>query len=359
MAIRLSLNKKKKTFKHNRLIPLRKNRNTNQIITIKLVTLRNEIIKVLNNPSKLSCGCAVLRNASIQIPFNEERRENINSLIEHIKQESMILPTDRFDKHLHKIPIISAISGFGKTRLLHQLNVIVPTLTTDDVIYKSLYLTYNQGTEESEWEKLSSSTDTVSLFAWRVLYYYFSPTGLDWSDLVDRLTINRGRVSGSRRVLELSLKKALSVIADDMAHLSSLDSFVRKVLVLSIDEYQLISGGSDEVYSRLKSIVNALINRMVVSDRLILVPIFAGLSSTPLQMAATERSIGLHYIKMKAFSYEAAVALVRHYLGDDSIMTVPAVQRVVLFLSAVPGYLVDLIDYYKQGNSWLQSFDKV
>ena len=164
---------------------------------------------------------------------------------------------------------------------------------------------------------------------------------------------------GGRRVLELSLKKALSVIADDMAHLSSLDSSVRIVLVLCIDEYQLISGGSDETCMRLKSIVTALVNRMMASDRLILVPIFAGLSSTPLQMAATERSIGLYYIHMKAFSYEAAALLVRHYSGDDSIMTVHAVQRVVFFLSAVPGYLVDLIDYYKQGNSWLQSFDKV
>ena len=131
------------------------------------------------------------------------------------------------------------------------------------------------------------------------------------------------------------------------------------MLVLCIDEYQLISGGSDDACVRLKSIVTALVNRMMVSDRLILVPIFAGLSSTPLQMAAMERSIGLHYIHMNAFSYEAAASLVRHYSGDDSITSDPAVQRIVFFLSAVPGYLVDLIDYYKQGNNWSQRFDKV
>ena len=52
---------------------------------------------------------------------------------------------------------------------------------------------------------------------------------------------------GGRRVLELSLKKALSVIADDISHHSSLGTSARIVLVLSIDEYQLISGGSDDI----------------------------------------------------------------------------------------------------------------
>ena len=133
------MHKNKKKIKHNRLIPLRKNTNqTNQYITTKLETLQNKRVKLLNNPSKINRGCPILRNSSIQIPFNEERRENIDSLIEHIKRESMILPTDRYDKNSHKIPIISAISGFGKSCLLHELTAIVPTLTMKDVIYKSI-----------------------------------------------------------------------------------------------------------------------------------------------------------------------------------------------------------------------------
>ena len=65
--------------------------------------------------------------------------------------------------------------------------------------------------------------------------------------------------------------------------------------------------------------------------------------------------MGLNYIKLKPFSYDAAAALVRRYSGDERIMLNPQVQSIVFQLATVPGYLVAIVDSFRITENWARS----
>ena len=262
--------------------------------------IKNKAISLLLNTSNNNNnrrGRDILEKDSISIPFNTERHDAVNSLLEHVRSQASIPAESRFDKESHSIALISAISGSGKTRTLHEFCQQVPTLSTPSILYKSLYITYNQGTEEAEWEM--ASKDTQSLFAWRVLYYYYAPQHITWREFALTLRTDKGSNWGSKgcnAVASLTLSEAITLIADDIrqqshhsSHPSTTSSYTDPsvVLVLCIDEYQLISmpvsdeegkgkGKGAGENMRLTSIVRALAAEMKALGRDIIVPVFTG-----------------------------------------------------------------------------------
>ena len=224
-------------------------------------------ILYLQDTSDSNCrGRAILRRDSLAIPFME-RHDAVNSLLEHVKREANIPAESRYDKEAHKIAIIPALSKFGKTRTLYEFTEQVPSLSTSDKVFKSLFITYNQGSEEADWE---STSDTESLLAWRMLYFYFGPKHILWRDFASTL-----KVSGDI-VAPLTLQEAFALITTDIRKLSPSSAALPVVLVLCIDEYQRISE-YDASYRRLRQLSRALVARMVAPGDDIIVPVFAGL----------------------------------------------------------------------------------
>ena len=225
-------------------------------------------ISYLQDTSDSNCrGRAILRRAGVAIPFNVERDDAVNSLLEHVEREANIPAESRYDKEAHEIVIIPALSKFGKTRTLYEFTERLPSLSTSGKVFKSLYITHNQGSEEADWERAS---DTESLLAWRMLYFYFGPKHILWRDFASTLKV-QGDV-----VAPLTLQEAFALITTDIRELSPSSAALPLVLVLCIDEYQRISD-YDASYRRLKELIGALAARMVAPGNDIIVLVFAGL----------------------------------------------------------------------------------
>ena len=224
-------------------------------------------ISYLQDTSDSNCrGRAILRRDSLAIPFIE-RHDAVDSLLEHVEREASIPAESRYYKEAHEIAIIPALSKFGKTRTLYEFTERLPSLSTSDKVFKSLFITYNQGSEEADWERAS---DTESLLAWRMLYFYFGPKNLLWRDFASTL-----KVPGDV-VATLTLQEAFALITTDIRELSPSSAALPVVLVLCIDEYQRISE-YDASYRRLKELIRALVARMAAPGNDIIVPVFSGL----------------------------------------------------------------------------------
>ena len=224
-------------------------------------------ISYLQDTSGSSCrGCPLLERDSLAIPFME-RHDAVDSLLEHVEREANIPAESRYDKEAHEIAIIPALSKFGKTRTLYEFTERLPSLSTSSKVFKSLFITHNQGSEEADWERAS---DTESLLAWRMLYFYFAPKHLLWRDFASTL-----KVSGDV-VASLTLQEAFTLITTDIRKLSRSSAAIPVVLVLCIDEYQRISE-DDASYRRLRQLIRALAARMAAPGNDIIVPVFAGL----------------------------------------------------------------------------------
>ena len=310
---------------------------------------KSKIITYLQNSKepRFSRTNRVIAPDSLAIPFAPSRLITIKHLNDYILREANIPYLDRGAKSVHSIGLLATLSKFGKTRTLFELKDRLPMNDSSTRVFKVLYMTYNQGYEESCTER--GYKDVESLFAWRLLYFYFSPSIL-WYEYIHLIT------DDSNGVIWLSVEQAVSIITNDIRRVDGLPESTCVVLVLGIDEYQLISD-NDKQCLRLTEIVRALFGAMCTMDGLkaIVVPVFTGLFSLPLLSVIDHCTYAPTVIPMSPFSYEDATALVRHCLGDSKVMSDPAVQHYVHLFGAIPGLLVQLIHRYKQTSSWSES----
>jgi hypothetical protein len=186
-----------------------------------------------------------------------------------------------------------------------------------------------------------------------MLHFYFAPD-LSWPLYVDKIKCQ------DNAVVAMNLKSAFSLIIEDIRRTDSLGSTTEVVLTLCIDEYQRIPVNPSCV--RLQTIVEAL-SAVMTADHShsggIIVPVFAGLYLQPLLDAAQASAVKLRPVTLEPFDYDAASALARHFSGDESILGNPEARRIVFQLSAVPGYLVDVINYHEENSDWQESFKLV
>ncbi len=104
------------------------------------------------------------------LSINYQRRRSAEKSIEdYILSEELIPQTKRLDKTHHTLGLISALSGFGKTRLLLEL----PSLHAEKHSHwRFIYMTYNSITIE-QGSELRYPSELI--FSWRLLYFYYSP----------------------------------------------------------------------------------------------------------------------------------------------------------------------------------------
>ena len=314
---------------------------------------KSKIITYLQNSKepRFSRASRVLAPDSLAIPFAPSRMNTIKHLTDYILHEANIPHRDRGAKSEHSIGLLAALSKFGKTRTLFDLKDRIKANDSDSRVFKVLHMTYNDGYPESHAER--TYIDVRSLFAWRLLYFYFSPS-ISLREYISTIATTDG--SSSSQVIILSVEQAVSIITNDIRRVDGLPDSTCVVLVLGIDEYQLISD-NDEKCVRLTDIVRALFGAMCTMDGLkaIVVPVFTGLFSLPLLSVIDHCTYTPTVIPMSPFSYDDATALVRHCLGDSKAMSDPAVQHYVHLFGAIPGLLVQLIHKYKQTSSWSKS----
>jgi hypothetical protein len=142
-----------------------------------------DVVLMLQRKARKPNFDGIIAASGIKIPF-VERQEVLDTLMKRLNNEANLSSEERVDKNHHRIPVLATISGFGKTRTLLQLKQILETDSTAQRVWKHIYITYGQGYSETEWERLSNSMET--LFAWRILYFYFSPD-LVWSSFVAKI----------------------------------------------------------------------------------------------------------------------------------------------------------------------------
>jgi hypothetical protein len=90
-----------------------------------------EIVAILRNASSSKMRWdKIITPRSLEIPFIL-RQDAIKILTETIINEANLSPEQKFDKNCHHIPVLSTISGFGKTRTLLQMNEVLSKLNTN------------------------------------------------------------------------------------------------------------------------------------------------------------------------------------------------------------------------------------
>lgn len=272
------------------------------------------------------------------IPYrNREAAER--SIEEYIRREEELPVESVKDKLQHSMGVMSAPSGFGKTRLLLEL----PHLFRHHTHWKWIYMTYNSSCNQSTDEVCFPSE---RMFAWRLLYFYFSPND-SWENFL------KG-INGS--VIEkLDLSVALKYISDDMKRLSPELVGQRVVLILLIDEFQLLCK-DDRFASVLQGIANVM---CTPRDDFLCVPIFTGLLSIPFTVVAKYSSMWPYTIALPPLGFDDAEDILISASGNRSIMQNPIVRQLVWIFSSLPACLLKLLQEYQRNSNWIQSYKNV
>jgi hypothetical protein len=262
------------------------------------------------------------------------------SIMEYIEHEEQIRGEDLGDKRKHRIGVMSALSGFGKTRLLFEL----PHIFEDRTHWKFIYMTYNSNFPQYPSELRFPS---ASMFPWRLLYFYFSPT-FSWEDFLIQIV---PLLSTSH----LTLPGALQIICDDIKQLSPALVGRRVVLILTIDEFQLLCDKD-----RLTEVVTILSAVMCTqSEHYLCVPLFTGLRSTPFKTAAEYSSMWPFSIALPPLTYDDAEEIILSASRDPTLMQNPIVPQLVWQFSSVPACLLTLLEYYQKNKDWMLSYRSV
>jgi hypothetical protein len=302
--------------------------------------LRMKVADDLMKTSRRRGHVDSIRAEHQKIPFISSKNDTVSKLHEYIMQEVNIPSNSRQFKGVHSIAVLAAISGFGKTRTILELQNFVEKFNKEKdnqalrhIVH--LYVTFSDPYAESDWEQ--SYKWASMLLAWRMLYFYFSPTTL-WRNVINI-------IKEDSYLVEMSISEAMAIISADVRRQNSLPDTVEVVLLLCIDNYERIAE-SDAKYSRLKCIVREITRVMYTQGRNvdIVVPILAGLYVRPLYEDVTG-SIPLTPILMTLpLDYDCAAEIVREYTKDPTVMMNKDARDVVAKLSAIPGHLFDIMN---------------
>lgn len=287
------------------------------------------------------------------------RESTMSNLLSVINDEANLEPDSRLDKRNHKIPVLSTLSGFGKSRVLLELK----SYCQDKHLWQYEYITYNQGFSESGEER---KYEASLMLAWRLIYFYFCPQqnslGQTWASFLQDLE--------DQHIVEtLSVDQAFRKIAADVlsrqtdGEPSSVSGTV--VFVIAIDEFQILSpqrgsGAEENHRNRLSEVVVALSTLMCLKSLpFIVIPVFAGLYLYPFDEATRISSVNSHIISLEPLRYDDAAAILVEYSSDPKILLKPFVQEFVWQFSAIPADLLCLYDRYCYNKNWDRSYSEV
>jgi hypothetical protein len=181
----------------------------------------------------------------------------------------------------YPIPVCSAMSGIGKSRLLDEFVDLMNETTSFSKIPLSrlaLVLSYGNGHSALSEE---GSMGSVAGFSWRLLYAVFlernSEVGWEqfWTDI-------------PQNAAELTLSLALKVIATANAK-------DKLVLFVGIDEYQLVPKNNvDNPKDPLVPLLETLLSTMMKPPAgVVLLPMFAGTDWDKMSLAASASSAAI------------------------------------------------------------------
>jgi hypothetical protein len=314
----------------------------------------NDALKELCDlPDRCVYERGIISDKAMNVTFRS-RESAWNTLFSAIDVESGLSGVNRQDKRSHQIPVISTLSGFGKSRILLELKNICQKRR----MWQYEYVTYNQAFSESDRERKYGAT---YMLAWRMIYFYFSPKQT-WDCYLEKLELQQIAES-------LTMENACCKIAADVLVRTASSSSEKVVFVIAIDEFQLLSrgmhakaDGSVEVGSgsRLADVI-AELSSLMCRDSLpfVIIPVFAGLYLKPFDEAAKTSSVKPLLISLDPLSYDDAAAIMAEYSGEARIMATPIVQELVWQFSAMPAYLLDLYDEYCRTSNWVKSYSRV
>lgn len=296
--------------------------------------LTQVISSLKENQDRCVFGTKIIQPMHSSITY-QRRWSTEDEIFNYIQSEENLSSSDRCDKRAHSLGVMSALSGFGKTRLLLEL----PNLFNKPH-WKFLYITYNSGFEENATEQI---IDSSVVFAWRLLYFYFSPKE-PWNYFMNRI---------NPFVQDLDLPTALKYISEDMKLRSPDIANDRVVIIITIDEFQLLSENN-----RLRGVVQSIVNVMhAYFDECICVPLFSGLFLQPFIHEAQLSSIQPKEILLTPLSYDNAEEILFSLSGNHQLIQNYLVQEYVWKLSFLPACLVNLYVLYRRDENWEVSYN--
>ena len=220
---------------------------------------------------------------------NEAMKEG-RELLSTIFQSSANKVTSRAN---FPIPVCSAMSGIGKSRLLDEfVKLFLNDSTTAGAFPAAippssrlaLVLSYGNGHFVTKEEK---SMGSAAAFAWRLLYAVFldkNTSNLHWESFWRRLPANAA---------DLTLDVALHVIAAAANAMGNNDGKPLAALFVGIDEFQLVPGNHVDDGDPLVVLLEALIAAMATAPSgVVILPMFAGTDWNKMSLAASSSSNG-------------------------------------------------------------------